>query len=108
MQGTLGQMDLDPSPSLRRIVRSRRRSKHASPRKWAPIVNIVKLPPNRPLPTLPPNYKSQFNDHHFLLSKLKSGKIKAKFIGTQAKEKLPRQIWVPKALVTHVKGPKLA
>ena len=64
--------------------------------------------PTRPPPTLPPNYKSQFNENHFLLSKLKSGKVKAKFIGTQIKGKLPRQLWVPKALVTHVKGPKLA
>ena len=63
--------------------------------------------PNRPLPTLPPNYKSQFIDHHFLLSKHKSGKVKTKFIGTQEKKTLPRQIWVPKALVTHVKGPKV-
>ena len=54
--------------------------------------------PNRPLPTSPPNYKSQFNEHHFLLSKLKSGKVKAKFIGTQEKKKLPRQIWVPKVV----------
>ena len=44
MQGTMIQMDLDPSPRLRKIVQSRRSSKHASPRKWAPIVNIVKLP----------------------------------------------------------------
>ena len=62
----------------------------------------------RPPPTLPPNYKSQFNENHFLLSKLKSGKVKAKFIGTHMKGKLPRQLWVPKALVTHVKVPKLA
>ena len=64
--------------------------------------------PTRPPPTLPPKYKSQFNEHHFLLSKLKSGKIEAKFIGTQMKEKLPRQLWIPKALVTHVRGPKFA
>ena len=33
----------------------------------------------------------------------------AKFIGTQSKGKLPRQIWVPKqkALVRHFKGTKL-
>ena len=46
--------------------------------------------PTRPPPTLPTNYKSQFNGHYFLLSKLKSGKVKAKFIGTQKKKKLPR------------------
>jgi hypothetical protein len=64
--------------------------------------------PTRPLPTLPPYYKSQFNEHHFLLSKLKSGKVKVKFIGSQEKGKLACQIWVPKVLVTHVKGPKVA
>ena len=31
----------------------------------------------------------------------------AKFIGTQAKDKLPRKIWVPKNLVSHMKGTKL-
>ena len=44
------------------------------------------------------------------MSKVK-GKVKAKFIGKIAKEskkKLPKQLWVPKALVTHVQGPKLA
>ena len=43
------------------------------------------------------------------MSKVK-GKVKAKFIGKIAKEskkKLPKQLWVPKALVTHVQGPKL-
>jgi hypothetical protein len=64
--------------------------------------------PTHPLPILPPNYKSQFNNHHFLLSKPKSGKVNAKFIGTQEKKNLPRQIWVPKALVTHIKGHKVA
>src|SRR6185312_9351638 len=54
------------------------------------------------------NYKSQFNEHHFLLSKFKSGNVKTKFIGTHMKGKLPRHLWVPKVLVTHVKGPKLA
>jgi hypothetical protein len=38
--------------------------------------------PTHPLSTLPPNYKYQFNNNHFLLRKLKSGKVKAKFIGT--------------------------
>ena len=46
--------------------------------------------PTRPPPTLPPNYKYQFNEHHFLFSKFKSGKIEAKFIGTKMKGKLPR------------------
>ena len=116
MQCTLGQMDLDHFPSLRKIVPSRQSSRHASTRKLAHIVNIIKSPgitqrecpiPTRPPPTLSPNYKSQFNEHYFLLSKLKSGKVKAKFIGTHMKGKLPRQLWVPKTLVTHVKGPKL-
>jgi len=38
------------------------------------------------------------------------GKVKAKSIGKltrEAKKKLPKQLWVPKALVTHVQGPKL-
>ena len=65
--------------------------------------------PSRHLPTLPKNYSSMFQNKHFLLSKVK-GKVKAKFIGKIAKEskkKLPKQLWVPKALVTHVQGPKL-
>ena len=64
--------------------------------------------PSKPLPTLPPKYKSTFHDHHFLLHKLKNGKVMAKFIGTQAKGKLPKQLWVPKSLVSHMKGTKLA
>ena len=36
--------------------------------------------PSRPLPTLPKNYSSMFQNNHFLLSKVK-GKVKAKFIG---------------------------
>ena len=43
------------------------------------------------------------------MSKVK-GKVKAKFIGKitkEAKKKLHKQLWVPKALVTHVQGPKL-
>jgi hypothetical protein len=65
--------------------------------------------PSRPLPKLPKNYSSMFQNNHFLLSKVK-GKVKAKFIGKIAKEsrkKLTKQLWVPKALVTHVQGPKL-
>ncbi|PVH32162.1 hypothetical protein PAHAL_9G335900 [Panicum hallii] len=65
--------------------------------------------PSRPLPKLPKSYSSMFQNNHFLLSKVK-GKVKAKFIGKIAKEskkKLPKQLWVPKALVTHVQGPKL-
>jgi hypothetical protein len=43
------------------------------------------------------------------LSKVK-GQVKARFIGkltNDEKKKLPKQLWVPKALVTHVQGPKL-
>ena len=50
-----------------------------------------------------------FQNNYFLLSKVK-GKVKAKFIGKitkESKKKLPKQLWVPKALVTHVQGPKL-
>jgi hypothetical protein len=60
--------------------------------------------PSRSLPNLPKNYSSMFQNNHFLLSKVK-GKVKDKFIGKMAKEskkKLPKQLWVPKALVTHV------
>jgi hypothetical protein len=59
-------------------------------------------------PTLPKN-SSMFENNHFLLSKVKD-KVKAKFIDklTKAeKKRLPKQLWVPKALVTRVKGPKL-
>ena len=66
--------------------------------------------PARPLPTLPTNYSSIFDNNHFLLSKVK-GKVKAKFIGKigkEARRKLPKQLWVPKALISHIKGPKLA
>src|SRR6185437_14575077 len=41
--------------------------------------------PSRPLPTLPKNYSSMFQNNHFLLSKVK-GKVKAKYIGKIAKE----------------------
>jgi len=50
-----------------------------------------------------------YENNHFLLSKVKS-KVKAKFIGKlnrEAKKKLSKQLCVPKALVTHVQGPKL-
>ena len=66
--------------------------------------------PSRPLPTLPKNYSSIYDNNHFLLSKVK-GKVKAKFIGKigkEARRNLPRKPWVPKALVSHIKGRKLA
>ena len=47
--------------------------------------------PTKPLPTLPRKYISTFNEHHFLLHKLKSEKVIATFTGTQAKCKFPRQ-----------------
>jgi hypothetical protein len=43
------------------------------------------------------------------LSKVK-GQVKARFIGKLTKDKkrkLLKQLWVPKALVTHVQGSKL-
>jgi hypothetical protein len=64
--------------------------------------------PNIPLPTIPKN-STMYENNHFLLSKVK-GQVKARFIGKLTKDekkKLPKQIWVPKALVTHVQGPKL-
>jgi hypothetical protein len=64
--------------------------------------------PILPFPTLPKN-SSMFENNHFLLSKVKN-KVKAKFIGKLTKDKkkrLPKQLWVPKALVTRVKGSKL-
>jgi hypothetical protein len=64
--------------------------------------------PTRPLPTLPNNYKSMYNDNHFLLMKKNNGKVAVKFIGAKPKFKPPRSLWIPKALVTHIKGPKLA
>ena len=72
------------------------------------IANIAKSP-GTTLGSAPKNYSSMFQNNHFLLSKVK-GKVKAKFISKIAKEskkKLPKQLWVPKALVTHVQGPKL-
>ena len=66
--------------------------------------------PNRPPPKLPSNYKSMYDNNIYLLSKV-NGKVKAKFIGKDIKNKkgkLPKQLWVPKVLVTHVQGPKLA
>ena len=65
--------------------------------------------PSHTFPTLPKNYSSMHQNNYFLLSKVK-GKVKAKFIGKitkEAKKKLPKQLWVPKALVTHVQGPKI-
>jgi hypothetical protein len=64
--------------------------------------------PNIPLPTIPKNY-TMYENNHFLLSKVKR-QVKTKFIGKLTKDKkkkLPKQLWVPKALVTHVQGPKL-
>jgi hypothetical protein len=60
------------------------------------------------LPTTPKN-STMYENNHFLLSKVK-GQVKTRFIGKltkNEKKKLPKQLWVPKALVTHVQGPKL-
>jgi hypothetical protein len=48
------------------------------------------------------------NDNHFLLMKKNNGKVAVKFIGAKPKVKPPRSLWILKALVTHIKGPKLA
>jgi hypothetical protein len=64
--------------------------------------------PTRPLPTLPSNFKSMYNDNHFLLMKKNNGKVAIKFIGAKPKVMPLRSLWIPKALVTHIKGPKLA
>jgi hypothetical protein len=61
-----------------------------------------------PLPTIPKN-STMYENNHFLLSKVK-GQVKARFIvklTTDEKKKLHKQLWVPKALVTQVQGPKL-
>jgi hypothetical protein len=64
--------------------------------------------PNIPLPNIPKN-STMYENNHFLLSKVK-GQVKARFIGKLTKndrKRLPKQLWVPKALITHVQGPKL-
>jgi hypothetical protein len=60
------------------------------------------------LPTIRKNF-TMYKNNHFLLSKVK-GQVKTRFIGKLTKDKkkkLPKQLWIPKALVTHVQGPKL-
>jgi hypothetical protein len=50
-----------------------------------------------------------YENNHFLLSKI-NGQVKSRFIDKLTKDekkKLPKQLWVPKALVIHVQGPKL-
>jgi hypothetical protein len=64
--------------------------------------------PNIPLPIIPKN-STMYENNHFLLSRVK-GQVKARFIGKLTKDekkKLPKQLWVLKALVTHVQSPKL-
>jgi hypothetical protein len=64
--------------------------------------------PNIHLPTIPKNY-TMYENNYFLLSKVKR-QVKIKFIGKLTKDekkKLPKQLWVPKSLVTHVQGAKL-
>jgi hypothetical protein len=63
---------------------------------------------NIPLPTIPKN-STMYENNHFLFSKVK-GQVKARFIGKLTKDekkKIPKQLCVPKALITHVQGPKL-
>jgi hypothetical protein len=64
--------------------------------------------PTRPLPTLLRNFKSTYNDNHFLLIKKNNGTVAIKFIGAKPKVKPPRSLWILKALVTHIKWPKVA
>jgi hypothetical protein len=50
-----------------------------------------------------------YENNYFLLSNVK-GQVKARFIGKLTKDekkKLPKQLWIPKAPVTHVQGPKI-
>jgi hypothetical protein len=64
--------------------------------------------PNIHFPNIPKN-STMYENNHFLLSKV-NGQVKARFIGKLSKnekKKLPKQLWVSKALVTHVQGPKL-
>jgi hypothetical protein len=64
--------------------------------------------PNIHLPTISKN-STMYENNNFLLSKVK-GHVKARFIGKLTKndrKKLSKQLWVPKALITHVQGPKL-
>jgi hypothetical protein len=66
------------------------------------------LLPNIPLPTIP-NNSIIYENNYFLLSKVK-GQAKTRFIGKLTKndrKKLSKQLWVPKALITHVQGSKL-
>jgi hypothetical protein len=64
--------------------------------------------PNIHLPTIP-NNSTMYENNYFLLSKIKR-QVKARFIcklTKDEKKKLTNQLWVTKALVTHVQGPKL-
>jgi hypothetical protein len=64
--------------------------------------------PNIHLPTIHKN-STMYENNHFLLSNVK-GKVKARFIGKLTKndrKKLLKQLWVSKALITHVQGTKL-
>jgi hypothetical protein len=88
-----------------------------STRKLGLIVNIAKVTghhtrecpiPTRPLPTMSNNFMSMYDDNHFLLMKQNNGKVAVKFIGAKPEVKPPRSLWIPKVLVTHIKGPKLA
>jgi hypothetical protein len=65
--------------------------------------------PNIPLPPTIPKNSTMYENNHFLLSKVKRH-VKARFICKLTKndrKKLPKQLWVPKALITYVQGQKL-
>jgi hypothetical protein len=64
--------------------------------------------PNISLPTIFKN-STMYENNHFILSKLKK-QVKVRFIGKLTKndrKKLPKQLWIPKTLITHVQGLKL-
>jgi hypothetical protein len=63
---------------------------------------------NISLSTIPKN-STMYENNHFLLSKVK-GQVKTRFIDKLTKndrKKLPKQLWVPKALITYVQGTNL-
>jgi hypothetical protein len=65
--------------------------------------------PKISLPIIPKN-STMYENNHFLFSKVK-GHVKVRFIGKLNKNdrnKLPKQLWVLKALITHVQDPKLS
>jgi len=59
-----------------------------------------------PLPPPLPKHARPFAfNAHYIVRKVKSGKVKVSFMGLLNKQS-PKKIWVPKQLVEKVKGPK--